>query len=92
MLSGIGPADELNAVGVRPVVNLPEVGKNLVDHPLLPMQWGSNSNNTMDPILRGGRAFDDAMFEYKQNRTGQLAANGVSNHMFVNFQSARFVS
>ncbi|MDH3661366.1 MAG: GMC family oxidoreductase N-terminal domain-containing protein [Alphaproteobacteria bacterium] len=32
LLSGIGPADELNAVGVQPVHDLPGVGKNLQDH------------------------------------------------------------
>lgn len=34
MLSGIGPADELRAVGVRPLHDLPGVGRNLRDHPL----------------------------------------------------------
>ena len=32
LLSGIGPADELQAVGIRPVHDLPGVGKNLQDH------------------------------------------------------------
>ena len=32
MLSGIGPAEELRALGIQPVVNLPGVGKNLQDH------------------------------------------------------------
>lgn len=32
MLSGIGAADELSAVGVRPTHDLPGVGKNLMDH------------------------------------------------------------
>ncbi|MET9734912.1 GMC family oxidoreductase N-terminal domain-containing protein [Streptomyces sp. NPDC006458] len=32
MLSGIGAADELDAIGIRPVHDLPAVGKNLMDH------------------------------------------------------------
>lgn len=32
MLSGIGPADHLVAVGIRPVLDQPEVGSNLQDH------------------------------------------------------------
>jgi choline dehydrogenase-like flavoprotein len=32
LLSGIGPADELRAASVRPVHDLPGVGKNLMDH------------------------------------------------------------
>lgn len=33
--SGIGPAAELLALGIEPVVDLPGVGSNLVDHPLV---------------------------------------------------------
>lgn len=34
LLSGVGPADELNAAGVVAVHDLPGVGRNLHDHPL----------------------------------------------------------
>ncbi|KAF9489097.1 aryl-alcohol oxidase-like protein [Pleurotus eryngii] len=82
MLSGIGEPSELSSVGIHPIVNLPEVGKNLQDHPIVPLQWSVNSNNTMDPILRGEQpAFDDAMNEYTTQGSGRIAANGVSNHM-----------
>ncbi len=33
--SGIGPGDELRAVGVTPIVDLPGVGRGLQDHPLV---------------------------------------------------------
>ena len=33
--SGIGPAEQLEAVGVRPRVDLPGVGANLADHPVV---------------------------------------------------------
>jgi choline dehydrogenase len=33
--SGIGPAAELQALDIAPVVDLPGVGSNLIDHPLL---------------------------------------------------------
>ncbi|RDB23531.1 Pyranose dehydrogenase [Hypsizygus marmoreus] len=81
MLSGIGDPKELRTVGIKPTVDLPDVGKNLVDHPLLPIQWTANSNDTMDPILRPGAAFDAGLAEYVANKTGRMAANGVSNHM-----------
>jgi choline dehydrogenase len=35
--SGIGPAGELAALGIRPLVDLPGVGQNLVDHPAVPI-------------------------------------------------------
>ncbi|KAK0463274.1 aryl-alcohol oxidase-like protein [Desarmillaria tabescens] len=81
MLSGIGRSLDLTAVGINPIVDLPEVGQNLVDHPLLPIQWNANSNETLDPLFRGGAAFDAALEQYHANGTGRLAANGVSNNM-----------
>ena len=32
MLSGIGPADHLKSIGIRPLLDLPGVGANLQDH------------------------------------------------------------
>lgn len=32
LLSGVGPADELSAFGIEPVLDLPDVGRNLRDH------------------------------------------------------------
>jgi choline dehydrogenase len=32
MLSGIGPADHLNSIGIQPILELPGVGQNLQDH------------------------------------------------------------
>ncbi|KAJ3565852.1 hypothetical protein NP233_g7378 [Leucocoprinus birnbaumii] len=77
----LGPRDELRQVGINAVVDSPQVGKNLVDHPLLPVQWTVNSNNTMDPVLRGGEALEQGLQEYYATGKGRLAANGVSNHM-----------
>jgi choline dehydrogenase len=34
LLSGIGPADELKAHGIATVIDLPGVGRNLIEHPL----------------------------------------------------------
>lgn len=39
MLSGIGPADGLRAVGVTPLVDLPGVGADFTDHPDLYVTW-----------------------------------------------------
>jgi choline dehydrogenase-like flavoprotein len=39
LLSGIGPADEIKALGIAPRVDLKGVGKNLWDHPSLGTLW-----------------------------------------------------
>jgi choline dehydrogenase len=38
LLSGIGPADELRALGIEPRIDLP-VGRNLHDHPIVVIVW-----------------------------------------------------
>src|SRR5262249_17249825 len=42
MLSGIGPAEHLSEVGVKPVVDLPGVGLNLHDHLLSPVIFSAD--------------------------------------------------
>jgi choline dehydrogenase len=42
MLSGIGPAEQLQTHGIRAVVNLPGVGANLHDHPRVGVRWQSH--------------------------------------------------
>jgi choline dehydrogenase len=41
LLSGIGPADELRPLGIRALVDLPGVGKNLQDHLIAPLTYTS---------------------------------------------------
>jgi choline dehydrogenase len=47
LLSGIGPADELHAVGVEARHNLPGVGRNLQDHPFVTMIWEVSDRDTL---------------------------------------------
>ena len=46
MLSGIGPANHLHEMGVEVRHDLPGVGANLHDHPLVPLIW--ETKNTTD--------------------------------------------
>jgi choline dehydrogenase len=47
LLSGIGPAAELSAVGIEPRHELPGVGKNLQDHPFLTMNYAITGSDTL---------------------------------------------
>jgi choline dehydrogenase len=47
--SGIGPADELAALGIPVHEDLPGVGRNLHDHPLLRLPFGANGLPIADP-------------------------------------------
>jgi choline dehydrogenase len=49
MLSGIGPADQLRAVGLPVRVDLPGVGQNLRDHPHVYATWQPRPGYVLDP-------------------------------------------
>ena len=49
MLSGIGPADQLQQAGVVARVDLPGIGQNLRDHPHVYSTWAPGPNCEMDP-------------------------------------------
>ncbi len=51
LLSGVGPADELRAVGVEPVLDLPDVGRHLKDHLHTPLMFAADGiGETMTEI------------------------------------------
>jgi choline dehydrogenase len=47
MLSGIGPARELQEVGVPVAHELPGVGRNLQDHPFITMMWEMSDTHSL---------------------------------------------
>ncbi len=47
LLSGIGPAQELQRTGVQVRHHLPGVGRNLQDHPFVTMIWEVSDHDTM---------------------------------------------
>lgn len=48
LLSGVGPADHLREVGIDPLVNAPQVGRNLHDHVAAFCTWRSRDPVTLD--------------------------------------------
>ena len=56
MLSGIGAADELRAAGIAPVHELPGVGRNLADHPVIINEFDLKGDAGLTRHLRADRA------------------------------------
>ena len=50
MLSGVGPRDQLDAVGIPVVHELPGVGQNLRDHPMARVTWSTKPEHPLDPF------------------------------------------
>ena len=71
MVSGVGPADELERLGIPVVADSPGVGANLQEHVAVMQRWHANvpTINTMGPVgaLR-------SLVEYLRKGTGNLAA------------------
>ena len=55
MLSGIGPVDHLKLTGVEPKVDLPSVGENLWDHPMIMTAWSRKGIGQLRRELRYDR-------------------------------------
>ncbi len=55
MLSGVGPADHLREHGIGVVADLPGVGSNLQDHPLVPMGFRGKRPFPLQAKLRADR-------------------------------------
>ena len=54
MLSGVGPRDQLDALGIPVVKDSPGVGQNLRDHPLVVLGWEYRERVQYDPSVHGG--------------------------------------
>lgn len=52
MLSGIGPAEHLKEMGITCKVDLPGVGQNLQDHPIVYMKWQIEKPVSMSRYMR----------------------------------------
>jgi choline dehydrogenase len=81
MLSGIGPAERLSSVGIQPLVDLPGVGKNLVEHPFMFLGW------TVRPaVFRSELRVDRAtvwVLLWGLFGKGLFATNGAAGNLFI---------
>ncbi len=54
MLSGVGPRDQLDALGIPVVKDAPGVGQNLRDHPIIHLGWRYKDPQEYDPSVPRG--------------------------------------
>ena len=80
LLSGLGPASHLSALGIQPVLDLPAVGAHLIDHVLACAPFSVNSNTTFDDFLRNATVAAAALQEWNTTGQGQFV-DGVANQL-----------
>ena len=81
LLSGIGPADQLARHRIPVQVDLPGVGRNLIEHPFLFLGWKTRAGTYTDK-LRLDRA-TLLVLRWFFFRTGAFATNGTGANIFV---------
>ncbi len=73
LLSGIGPAAEIEAAGVKPLHDLPGVGKNLQDHINIPITFHTKESRGIGGMSAG--EIEGAIEEWRERRSGPITSN-----------------
>jgi choline dehydrogenase len=71
LLSGIGPADQLRALGIDAKVDLPGVGENLHDHTMTPIVWATQGSTDLLEM-----ASPENLELWQNRRGGPFSSNG----------------
>ncbi|KAF8991611.1 hypothetical protein BDQ17DRAFT_1370513 [Cyathus striatus] len=74
MLSGVGDKEELSKLKIPTVLDLPDVGKHLQDHPYLTLP-------TFDTVVFNQTAFAETLQSYEMTHTGLFADNAIANQI-----------
>jgi choline dehydrogenase len=82
LLSGIGAADELRAAGVAPMHDLPGVGRNLADHPVVINEYDLTRDEGLTRHLRADRAML-AAWRWFARKEGPFAYTGTLANVFT---------
>ncbi|KAF7330657.1 GMC oxidoreductase [Mycena sanguinolenta] len=70
MHSGIGDQKALTALGIPSILDLPSVGQNATDQPLVGAGWSVNSTQTVDFITQNATRFNEAFAQWNATHTG----------------------
>ena len=70
LLSGIGSADQLAQFDIRPIIDLPGVGQNLMDHIQVPLAY-----HCAKPVSLAGKDAPEQVRRYHDERMGPLTSN-----------------
>ncbi|EMD36400.1 hypothetical protein CERSUDRAFT_84544 [Gelatoporia subvermispora B] len=83
LLSGIGPEAQLRAHGITPIVNAPDVGQHLADHPFLGNHFFVNSTSTLEGIARNATLVADDLAQWEANGTGKFSDPGANQIVWL---------
>ncbi|EIN09539.1 pyranose dehydrogenase [Punctularia strigosozonata HHB-11173 SS5] len=73
LLSGIGEARSLSVLNISTIIDLPDVGQGVSDHPVLPAQWTVKPQRTLGTFLDDPANLTAAMAEWNNTHQGPLS-------------------
>ncbi|KAJ7614845.1 aryl-alcohol oxidase [Roridomyces roridus] len=79
--SGIGNKTTLSNLAIHPLINLPSVGQNLSEQPLLPNSWFVNTTQTYESFTQNATQLALDLGEWNRTRTGPLVSTIIGGHM-----------
>ena len=82
LLSGIGAADDIASVGIKPIIDLPFVGRNLQEHPGAALTFRTRDPMRFDRVLRLDR-LALSVAKWWLNGTGPVSTLPISAMAFV---------
>ncbi|PIE39231.1 MAG: glucose-methanol-choline oxidoreductase [Gammaproteobacteria bacterium] len=88
MLSGIGPAQHLQAHGINLAHDLPSVGENLHDHPDMVFDYGVNTKDVFGIGFTAGVNLLQAAFQWRKDGSGRLSTNYAESGAFFSVGNA----
>lgn len=91
MLSGIGPRDELKNLGISCLLDQPKIGKDMIDHNYIVLNWAVSSQlGTLADFERDPNQIAAARSQWKREKTGPDATRNLTNLIgFLKFDPAR---
>ncbi|KAJ6535956.1 pyranose dehydrogenase [Mycena vulgaris] len=79
--SGIGNRTTLASHGIQTVIDLPSVGQNFTEHPLVPNSWFVNSTETFESYTQNATQLMLNLDRWNDTRQGPLVSTIVGAHI-----------
>jgi len=79
--SGIGNKTTLAGHGIKAIVDLPDVGQNFVDQPLVSNSWFVNTTQTFESYTQNSTILTEDLREWNETRQGPLVSTIVGGHI-----------
>ncbi|KAJ7720296.1 pyranose dehydrogenase [Mycena maculata] len=79
--SGVGNKTTLTSNGIAVLVDLPSVGQNLSEQPLVPNSWFVNTTQTFESYSQNSTQLSEDLSLWNRTRQGPLVSTVVGGHM-----------